>query len=380
MDKGGRLVDKIAVVYGAGQTGRGYVARYLQESGYRIVFIEKNDQLIQRLNEDKHYEIHFYHKDRIPIIINGFRIYNLEERLRPFLLEADLIITSVGEENLYEVATSLAKHLSEDEVPQLLTCENGINPARVLKQALQKSMDTDKDFIVSQTAVFCSTVNINSTRLDILSQNETYFPYDSDGFNGTLDFAGAVPITNFENFLKRKIYTYNCLAGLISYLGYVKGYCIYSEAANDSEISKIMNYLLDELNPALANYFGISLEEQQTFSQKALAKFKDKLILDYVVKNGRAARRKLGETERIYAPYQILKEQGYNTKIMTLTAGAALIYLEMVEYDGENFMPSNEVSEILDLDGEDEFVKQATNFYYQIKDTNKEQLQLLGLL
>ncbi|AYW48278.1 mannitol dehydrogenase [Tetragenococcus osmophilus] len=378
MDKGGSLVSKTAIVYGAGQTGRGYAARYLQESGYQIIFIEKNDQLVQRLNEDKHYEIHFYHKDRTPIIINDFRVYNLEEGLRTFLLEADLIITSVGEENLHEVATSLAKHLSEDEVPQLLTCENGINPARVLKQTLQKNMNTGKDFATSQTAVFCSTVDINSTRLDILSQNETYFPYDSDGFNGTLDFAGAVPITNFENFLKRKIYTYNCLAGLISYLGYVKGYRIYSEAANDPEISKIMNRLLDDLNPALADYFDISLEEQQGFSQRALVKFKDELILDYVIKNGRAARRKLGTTERIYAPYKILKERGYNTEIMTLVAGAALTYLEMIEYEGEDYMPAKELSKILNLDDQDEFVRQAVDYYYQIK--NKEQLQLLDLL
>lgn len=379
MDKGGKLVNKKAVVYGAGQTGRGYVARYLKEKGYQITFIEKNEQLIQYLNEDERYDIHFYHKDRTPFIVDNFHVYSLLDELRSILLDADLIITSVGEENLSEVATSLTKHLSGNEIPQLLTCENGINPARVLKRSLQKCTATNKDFLISQTAVFCSTVNIEGTRLDILSQNETYFPYDSDGFEGKLDFSGAVPIANFENFLKRKIYTYNCLAGLISYLGYVKGYRIYSEAANDPEISEIMDRLLEELDPALANYFGISLEEQHKFSQKALAKFKDKFILDYVIKNGRAARRKLGATERIYAPYQILKERDYNTEIITLIAGAALTYLETIEFDGENFAPTEELSKILNLDTNDEFVKQSVDFYHMIKGA-KEPLQLFDLL
>jgi len=379
MDKGGRLVVKTAVVYGSGQTGRGYVTRYLKEKGYQITFIEKNKQLIQYLNEDGGYAIHFYHKDRTPVLISHFHAYSLADELRPLLLEADLVITSVGEENLHEVATSLTKHLTENEIPQLLTCENGINPASVLKRSLQKNMATDKDFLVSQTAVFCSTVNIDETRLDILSQNETYFPYDAEGFKGALDFDGAVPVTDFENFLKRKIYTYNCLAGLISYLGYVKGYRIYSEAANDPEISEIMELLLKELNPALADYFNIPLEEQQAFSQKALAKFKDQFILDYVIKNGRAARRKLGSTERIYAPYQILRERNYSTEIMALVAGAALTYLEMIEYEGENFDPSKELSETLHLDEQNDFIKQSVAFYRQIKN-EEEPLRLLNLL
>src|SRR5699024_10491428 len=111
--------------------------------------------------------------------------------------------------------------LKEDEIPQLLTAENGTNPAKVLNKELQKHYNLDFSTKISQTAIFCSTINIEKTRLDILSQNETYFPYDSDGFEGELDFLGAEPRSNFEYFFERKIYTYNCLAGLISYLGYI---------------------------------------------------------------------------------------------------------------------------------------------------------------
>ena len=133
------------------------------------------------------------------------------------------------------------------------------------------------DYVVSQTAIFCSTVIVRGTRLDILSQNETYFPYDCDEFTDPFDFEGAVPVHNFEKFFKRKIYTYNCLAGLISYCGYIKGFEVYGEAAVDPDISGLMDRLLEELNPCLEAYFEISGEEQAAFAKK----FREKAIRKY---------------------------------------------------------------------------------------------------
>ncbi|WP_440897783.1 hypothetical protein ACS127_07405 [Amphibacillus sp. Q70] len=372
-------MTKKAVVYGAGQSGRGYLARFLKESGYQITFIETDRKLVDLLNEDKYFFIHFYHKDRTPVLIDQFHALTLDDDLSSVLKEADIILTAVGEQNLKAVAASLAKYLEKTELPQLLTAENGTNPARVLRKELEKQYKGSISNVVSQTAIFCSTINIEDTRLDILSQNETYFPYDLEGFNGSLDFPGAEPRKNFEHFFERKIYTYNCLAGLISYLGYVKGYKIYGEATNDTEVSKIIDELLEILNPSLAEYFNISLEEQELFANKAVEKFKDMKILDYVIKNGRAPRRKLGKSERIYAPYKILINHDQEATIMCLVAGAALVYLEEIEYTGHSFDPEEELLAILDLNENDPFVKLSVSAYEHIKQ-NRATVSLVELL
>lgn len=372
-------MSKQVVVYGAGQTGRGYVARFLKEKDYQITFIEKNERLIYLINEDKKFSIHFYHEDRTPFIVDNITAYAIDEDISESLKSADLIITSVGEQNLHEVAHSIASHLKPNQTPQLLTCENGINPAKVLKQHLVNEFTEFESVSVSQTAVFCSTVNVSGTRLDIFSQNETYFPYDSEGFDGELDFNGAEPICQFENFLKRKIYTYNCLAGLISYLGYVKGYKIYADAANDAEIAQLMDDLLTDLNPVLADYFSVTLPEQQAFAQKAVAKFKDEKILDYVIKNGRAAKRKLGKTERIFAPYTIMKEQGITSHILLLVAGAALTYLEEIETPAHSIEANAVLTEILELPENDSFIVKSVEYYEQLR-KDRKQLSLLEIL
>jgi len=372
-----------AVIFGAGQTGRGYIARYLVDKNYDISFVEINRELISKLNEDKFFNIHFYDQDRTPFVVSGFNAYYLDDQVIPLISQADLIFTAMGEQNLKYVAPYIVSSLNfRKNKAIIITNENGINPARVLRDEIKKHT-TQNNYLVSQTAVFCSTVNVKGTRLDIFSQNETYYPYDCDELTTGLNLKGAVPVHNFENFLKRKIYTYNALAGIISYLGYLKGYSIYGEAANDEEISYIMDLLLKELNPALAEYFNISLKEQETFANKALTKFKNRNILDYVIKNGRDAFRKLGKTERIIAPMKIIEDHGGNADILYLNAAAALTYWKELSGNGREPLmsgtPLQELAKILDTDEENELIKKIEAFYNKIIE-DRDHIKLFRLL
>lgn len=372
-----------AVIFGAGQTGRGYIARYLVDKNYDISFVEINRELISKLNEDKFFNIHFYDQDRTPFVVSGFNAYYLDDQVIPLISQADLIFTAMGEQNLKYVAPYIVSSLNfRKNKAIIITNENGINPARVLRDEIKKHT-TQNNYLVSQTAVFCSTVNVKGTRLDIFSQNETYYPYDCDELTTGLNLKGAVPVHNFENFLKRKIYTYNALAGIISYLGYLKGYSIYGEAANDEEISDIMDLLLKELNPALAEYFNISLKEQETFANKALTKFKNRNILDYVIKNGRDAFRKLGKTERIIAPMKIIEDHGGNADILYLNAAAALTYWKELSGNGREPLmsgtPLQELAKILDTDEENELIKKIEAFYNKIIE-DRDHIKLFRLL
>lgn len=375
---------KKAVVIGAGQTGRGYVTRYLTQKNYDIVFIDINHELVKKMDTDKEFSIHFYNKDCTPVHVSDYRIYDaFTEEAQRAIHESDYIFTAVGEQNLKNVAEQIKDGFKDKQKNTvIITCENGINPARVLRSSLQ-DLGCIKGYAVSQTAVFCSTVNLLQTRLDILSQNETYFPYDCDEFTGDFDFNGAVKIHNFEEFLKRKIYTYNCLAGLISYCGYIKGYRIYGEAANDTEISELMDRLLKELNPALAKYFKIDIKDQQNFANRALAKFKNKNILDYTIKNGRDAKRKLGPTERIMAPMQIIANHGGDIRILKFNAAAALCYWEEQKDNGREakyeVSPFDEFCRIAGIDANSKLAQDVAGYLEKIK-KNRTSINLLEMI
>ena len=284
---------KKAVVIGAGQTGRGYVTRFLFQRDYAITFIDKNEKLIRMLDEDRAFCIHFYKKDRTPIYVNGFQAFHTySKEADRAIQDADFIVTSTGEQNLGDVAQQVKAGMhNKQKKTVFLTAENGINPAKVLRTHLQEA-GVEGDYTVTQTAVFCSTVSVHDTRLDILSMNEAYFPFDADELE-ELDFEGAVPIHNFEKFFKRKIYTYNCLAGLISYCGYIKGYEVYGDAACDPDIDAVMMRLMEELNPAgqlASQLFCASMvviaSQLDTFPQAMAAETREEefisRILDYL--------------------------------------------------------------------------------------------------
>lgn len=373
---------KKAVVIGAGQTGRGYVTRFLYQKGYDITFMDKNEELVRMLDEDKAFSIHFYKKDRTPIYVHGFKAYPIyskegDEAIR----EADMIVTSTGEQNLGEVADQVKKGMQgKTKKTVFLTAENGINPAKVLRTHLQ-NVGVEGDYIVTQTAVFCSTVSVHDTRLDILSMNEAYFPYDADELD-ELDFEGAVPVHDFEKFFKRKIYTYNCLAGLISYCGYIKGYEVYGDAACDPDVDATMMKLMEDLNPALQDYFQITKEDQEAFTNRALAKFRDKSILDYNIKNGRAPRRKLGPMERIMSPMKILLDHDKDPRIMEFVAAAALVYWDELQGKTEPKMDKDLITtfcEINDLEGNEPVVEHVKHYLYEIK-KNRDNINIMQIL
>lgn len=375
---------KKAVVIGAGQSGRGYVARYLFEKNYEITFIDKSDELIQLMQEDHAFTIHFYRKDRTPLYIQGFKAYESYcDGAKNAIHEADFIFTAVGEQNLSDVAKQLKEGLlNKAKETILFACENGVNPGKVLKEAMQKE-EIMAPFRVSQSAIFCSTVSLEGTRLDILSMNETFFPYDCDGYDGELDFDGAVPMHDFEKYFKRKIYTYNCLAGLISYCGYVKGYEVYGDAANDPDISEMMDKLLEDLNPVLQEYFEITKEDQEAFADKAMVKMKDKSILDFNIKNGRAPQRKLGPTERIMTPLNILKEHHIDPKIMEFVAASALIYWEELQGTSSasklTATPIEALCELNKLSLDDPTVVNIQTYVDEIK-ANRDHVMIMDIL
>ena len=52
--------QKKAIMYGAGNIGRGFIGQLLSESGYEVVFMDINKEVIDTLNKNKCY--HFHHQ------------------------------------------------------------------------------------------------------------------------------------------------------------------------------------------------------------------------------------------------------------------------------------------------------------------------------
>ena len=155
------------VIIGAGQTGRGYLARLAFLSGADIIFIDKDENLIAELNDKKKYLISFYGDLRAPIEISGYEVCHSScQEAVDAISRADLIMTSVFANNLQALCPLLLRgfEASSGAFPPIMVCENGVYPGDALRAELPDNRQ------IGEALILCTTcadgLNIYSQDLD----------------------------------------------------------------------------------------------------------------------------------------------------------------------------------------------------------------------
>lgn len=323
------------VIIGAGGSGRGFLARLLQEDGARICFLDKDKKLIEDLQREERYHIRVG-KSGTEVTIRDYEAWSIDSsEAAECAAEADWIFISIGAEHLEELAPFLEKAalIRKEKVQngpfRIIVCENGISPKRILAKALKNTRAEDS--LITQGVIFCTSISKKQGSLDIVSEDYQKLPYDVDEGLFLLPFEHFPATIKFDQLLQRKIYTYNCLSACIAYLGSYLKYQVYADAANDPYIKRCCQQLVQGLNHAICSSMEVDSEEQRVFSQMALKKFCDPDISDTIYKNVRSAVRKLSPAERIMGPMKLMEQQGEDIAVLELVAAAALYYLEMNE-------------------------------------------------
>ncbi|MGM9928751.1 MAG: 2-dehydropantoate 2-reductase N-terminal domain-containing protein [Bacillus sp. (in: firmicutes)] len=319
-------MNKTSIIIGAGQTGRGFIAPFLQKAGHEIIFIDRSKELITRMEKEGKYTVQYCGGERKEEVIKNFQCCLVQDgQVVTKLQEADYIFVAVGESNLPSLIPLLEQafgdRTSAGEKPLLMTCENGTSPKHFFVEA-----GLDKKLQMTEGIVFCTTLSPDDSSLDLLSEVYPVIPYDDEAIERQVEIDGFQPTKKFHTLIERKIFTYNCLSAVISYVGTFYHYENYAEAANDILINKMMEELSGELNEALAEYYGIPLEDQREFCNLAMKKFKNKDIIDTVERNARDVRRKLGPEERMVKPLRILNHFSKDTTILEIVIAAAIDY------------------------------------------------------
>lgn len=330
-------MSKIAVI-GAGKTGRGFVGRLLKEDHLEIMFVDKDTELVRELNDKGNFQITFFGDVRPKFIVDHYHAYTWEEA---DFSDVELIFVSVGGSNLEAVGESLRGKL-EDTPCYIITCENASRPSETLRSVIGK-----ENVSISEATVFCTTTSDGG--LDIYSENYPYLQCDAQLLNGyTPPVKGVKPIDHFGNFLTRKLFTYNAASCVIAYLGYIRGYTDYGEAANDPEILKLLDQNYAATNRVLCLEFGYDEKDQQEFAALSRAKFCDRTIADTIARNAREPQRKLTSNERVIGPLKLLQKYGEDTAVLEMTAGAMLVYDQEGEEEWRRIKAENSYEEILE--------------------------------
>lgn len=325
-------VSMNAVIIGAGQTGRGFIAPILQEADYHLTFLDQNAKLIDQLRTEKQYTIRYFQNEWPEKRIKDFDALCTEETDATCqkLREADLVIISVFATNIPRLIPLLKKAAAERKTKmQIICCENGVNVKKPL-------IDAEIDAVISEGIIFCTTLQPDHEKLDLICQAYPDLPVDGAVEGLKLSIPRMPLEMHFSNLIHRKIYTYNFISAVISYFGSYKGYELYGDAANDAYIASFIDRITPMISRVIAKAYDVSYDTQLEFTRNAVKKFRNRDIVDTIERNARQADRKLGVSERMLSPLKFSMEQNEHTEQIEVVIAAAMYYGKV----HENFDPN----------------------------------------
>ena len=117
---------KLAIHFGAGNIGRGFIAPVLQDNNYEVIFVDVNKQLIEQINLLKEYKVSSISlNSSTDLLVENISGLLLEDKAPLFekIAQADLITTSVGPKFVKDIF-DLVSNVKTEKTQSFIAFEN----------------------------------------------------------------------------------------------------------------------------------------------------------------------------------------------------------------------------------------------------------------
>lgn len=338
---------KKAVVFGAGNIGRGFLGQLFFESGYETVFVEAAPSLVALLNEKKSYPLWIMSDEETRKIEIG-RVRAVpawdKKAVAGELKKTDVCAVAVGVRNLKKVAPLVAAGVAErarsgiSQPLNVLVCENLRLAAKVFEAEIKENLAAEfypyfdekiglVETVVSRMVPTVPEALKEKEPLLVLAESYKNLPVARSGFKGEIPaVAGFLPVENINAYEELKLYIHNMMHAVCAYVGYLKGYRYIWEAVDDPEIRRILDGASAEINEALIKKYHFLSGELRDYGSDLFKRFANTALGDTVFRGGRQPLRKLGSSDRLVGAARLCLDFGINPKHVLFALAAALRY------------------------------------------------------
>jgi len=311
--------DKKAVHFGGGNIGRGFVAEFLHNAGYEVVFVDVMDSIIEALQKAPSYTVTEIGEDgERTFTIDHYRAINSKYELEKVVDEiatADVVTCAVGPNILKFVAEPVAKAI-EKRARYANSAIDRIVPQQDADAGLNVKIEKFYEWCVEQK------------------------PFENGGKKP--DIKGVHYVDDLQPYIERKLFTVNTSHATAAYYGHNRGKAFIHEALHDKEIHDIVRDVVKETAHLIVQKHGISVKEQDDYVESIITRISNPTLKDNVERVGRAPLRKLSRNERFIGPAAHLVERG--DKVDALL-GAIEVALKFQNVEGDE--ESVELAKIL---------------------------------
>jgi mannitol-1-phosphate 5-dehydrogenase len=322
-------MTKSALMFGAGNVGRGFLGQLFSESGYDVVFVDIDEPLIAALNTRRGYTIRLVEDDWTgEVTVAPVRALHAEETdaVARALAEADLAATAVGVRALPHIAPLVAAGVArraEEGVPaplNIIVCENLKDAAATFRRMVDEHLPAAHQAYLQTHVGFVDTVIGRmvppptpqmQTQDPSLIVVEPYkeLPVDRRGFAGPIpDIVGLEPTDNFALYTARKLYIHNCGHAMLGYLGHLRGHAFGTQALEDAAIRPLFERALAESKHGIAAAHGADPAWLEAHIGDVTRRLANHALGDTIFRLARDPLRKLGPEDRLVGAARLVEK------------------------------------------------------------------------
>lgn len=319
--------EKKAVHFGGGNIGRGFVAEFLHNSGYEVVFVDVMDALIEALQKTPSYVVTEIGDDGSrEFTIDHYRALNSKHEMEKVIEEiasADVVTCAVGPNILKFVAEPVAKAIEArtlDYPLAVIACENAINATTTWRGFIESKLGEDAKKNIDSKARFANSaidrivpqqepnagMNVTIEKFFEWCVEET--PFENGGKKP--EIKGVHYVSDLEPYIERKLFTVNTSHATAAYYGYNKKIAYIHEVLHDKELNEVVRGAVKETARLIVDKHQIGEKEQNDYVESILKRISNPTLKDNVERVGRAPLRKLSRKERFIGPAAQLVERG----------------------------------------------------------------------
>lgn len=338
---------KKAVMYGAGNIGRGFIGQLFSQSGYEVVFADINAAVIDKLNADKRYPIRIVADDGYEEVtvehVRGVNARNAED-VAAEIASAEIMATAVGVNVLPHIAKPLAMGLKQrwaagNQMPlNIIICENLLDANHYLEKLIKNELSEEESVLFDRTiglveASIGRMVPVMTPEMQgdnllrVYVEEYCTLPVDKDGFKGEIpSVVNMVPFSPFSFYIQRKLFMHNMGHATMAYLGFLNNNKYIWEASKNNAIKLLTLRALQESAVAMAAEHKVPLQDLLAHTEDLLYRFGNKLLGDTIERVGKDPVRKLHENDRLIGAANLCIKQGIDPVFISVGIAAAFLF------------------------------------------------------
>jgi mannitol-1-phosphate 5-dehydrogenase len=357
------------VVFGAGATGRGHVGLLAWQAGFEMVFVDKKADLVESLRRAGRYTVELYGEGKQEINVSGYRVYFYDQRqaIAREIRDAAMVLTAVFDQNLSDVALTMARAISECReagrtVPlNCIACENMMDSSSALGRHVRGLLEGEDLAWCEALAGFpdCMISRVvprpEPDPLVIVAEDYNEWTTRAEAFRGPKPAAltALELVDNQSARLERKLFVHNGGHAVCGYFGFHRGHKYIHEAVADPVVAEHVLGALDELGEVVRRKHDFSAESIDEYKQDLCRRGAVPQMRDEILRVVRDPLRKLSPRERLVGPAKLAVEFGLPRRWIVEGIVAAMKYSHPADAQ------SLELSQRLNRDGLGRVLREA---------------------